>query len=142
VTPLNIIYNSISGILTCILLLQRAPDIAPDVFHACNPACQRLELHYRTNRSPKASDELDRIRQARRLESTTRFSLVNLGMICPRFETRPTLPAAFLLLRGVGLKSFHSPSRSFSYPNFEPHKSRFIFRRLCTYTPPIYFRPR
>jgi len=134
VTPLNIIYNSISRrVLTCRSFLQRVSDIAPDVFRAVvSPPCQRLELHYRTNRSPpKAANELVRIRRARRLESKTRISLVNLGMICQRFETVRHFP------HGVRLKSSIPPSSLLSEFG-AVHKSRFIFRRLCV---PTYVHP-
>lgn len=102
----------------------------------------RTSLSYKSI-PPKAANELERIRRARRWESKTRVSLVNLGMICRQFETvrhflRP-------LARGVRLKS-SIPSPSSLLPELGVvHKSRFIFRRLCVPTYvylPIYFRPR
>jgi len=130
VTPLNIIYNSISRrVLTCRSFLQRVSDIAPDVFRAVvNPPCQRLELHYRTNRSlPKAANELVRIRRARRLESKTRVSLVNLGMICRRFEIVSTLPAR------CKTEKFHSTVFSPIRIRSCAQKSLYLSTPVCTY---------
>lgn len=73
--------------------------------------CQRLELHYRTNRSPKAANELGRIRWAPRLESTTRLSLVNLGIICRRIETTRHHRRPFST-RYKKIEKFHSPVSS------------------------------
>lgn len=132
-TPLNIIYNSISRHPLCVdrFLATRHQYCAGRLPRLSSP-CQRLELHYRTNRSPKAANELVGIRWARRLESTTRLSLVNLGIICRRFGTIRHHRRPFSA-RYKKIEKFHSPPL-FSYPNLELHKSRFIFRRLCVPT--------
>lgn len=148
-TPLNIIYNLISRpSLPPPLSLSlrfaiadaalRVSDIAPDVLPPARagagawhgPSCQRLELHYRTNRSrrkrradelpdlDKTGDEEDWNRQRAPALSLARSlvraipssSSVNLGLICQlQFETFfPLLSVSRTLSRAfsaTGLKS-------------------------------------
>lgn len=95
--------------------------------------CQRLELHYCTNRSPKAANELGRIRWARRLESTTRLSLVNLGIICRQFGTIRHHHRRPFSARYKKIEKFHSPPLS-TYPNFGvAQKSLYLSSPVCTY---------